>query len=439
MLIGYQIEKSSKIDNMKKIGLYVFVLLFFIQWNSWAQKVDCFVLQAPTKQYNNIKKIGVMEFSGQKDAGQMLADQMIARLLQEDRGIEDQASGFLGFGKKTEGVTHIKGFKTNVYSVIERNQINEILKEQRLGLSGAIDESTAAKVGAILGLDAIILGDVKYEKKEDNTSKSYVGLDGKSYTTHCKIRKITTNASMKIVEVSTAEIIGVETAAYESEDKKCDEERAEIANYNQLLNNALSSTARQFVNYFTPGYNLVRFELEKIKLKDLRKQADQAGEYLENGNLKQAFPLLVAIYEADSYNPKAAYNAGIIHEMTGLYDDAVNYYQIASQLEPSNQLYADALKRAEGGVQTLAFLESIGKPIETYTFSGTGDALAERIVLKGKSSDRVDVYEFPDSKSESVAKVPGGLEFVVIEQQGDWYRIKLINNKEGFVHKKDVN
>ncbi|HOI33405.1 MAG TPA: SH3 domain-containing protein, partial [Bacteroidales bacterium] len=186
-------------------------------------------------------------------------------------------------------------------------------------------------------------------------------------------------------------------------------------------------------------YKMVRFEMEKIKLKDLKKKADEAGKHLENGNLRQAFPLLVAIYEADSYNPKAAYNAGIIHEMTGLYEDAVNYYQTASQLDPANQLYADALKRAEGGLQTLAFLESIGKSIETYTFTGTGDELAQRIVLKGKSSDRVNIYEFPDAKADVIAKIPGGLEFVVIEQQGDFYRIKLINNNEGFVHKNDVN
>ncbi len=85
------------------------------------------------------------------------------------------------------------------------------------------------------------------------------------------------------------------------------------------------------------------------------------------------------------------------------------------------------------------FLESIDKPIETYTLATNSDALAEKILLKGKSSDRVDIYEFPDEKSEVIAKIPGGLEFVVIEKQGAWYRIKLINNKEGFVNKKDVN
>lgn len=424
---------------VKDFSLCLIVLLCLIHFKGIAQKIDCFVLQAPVKQYNTVKKIGIMEFTGNKEAGQMLSDQMIARLLKEDRGIEDMQTGFLGMGKKVDGVTHIKGFKTNVYTVIERNQINEILKEQRLGLSGVIDESTAARVGAILGLDAIILGNIKYEQKEDNTTSSYVTLDGKTKTKYCKIRKVSSNASMKIVEVSTAEIIGVETAAVESEDKKCDDERSKIANYNQLVNNVITQTSKQFVDYFSPSYKLVRFEMEKIKIKDLKKQADEAGKHLENGNLRQAFPMLVAIYEADSYNPKAAYNAGIIHEMTGLYDDAVNYYQIASQLDPANQLYADALKRAEGGVHTLAFLESIGKPIETYTFTGTGDELATRIVLKGKSSDRVEVYEFPDSKAEVIAKIPGGLEFVVIEQQGDYYRIKLINNNEGFVHKKDVN
>lgn len=416
------------------------LLLLAIGFEAFPQKVDCFVINAPTKQFYNIKKIGVMEFSGNKEAGQMLADLMIANLLREDRGIVDLQSGFMGLGKKTEGVTYVKGFKTNVYTVIERNQIDQIMKEQRLGLSGAIDESTAAKVGAILGLDAIIIGNVNFEKKEDNTSNSYKGLDGKSYTKNCKIRSVSSTASMKLIEVSTAEIIGVETADVRSEDKQCNDDRPKILSYNQLLNNSLNEISTKFVNYFTPGFGLVRFDLEKIKVKDLKRQAGEASDYLESGNLERAFPLFQAIYEADSYNPKAAYNLGVVNEMVGSYDQAIEYYGIASQLDPTNSTFDEALKRAKAGKLAVEFLESIGKPIEKFGFASSGgDVLAEKITLKGKSSDRVDVREYPDKGAGCIAKVPGGLQFNVLEKQGEWYRIKLLNNKEGFVHRSDVD
>lgn len=431
---------------MKRKNYYRFLpvlfafLLLALSLEGFAQKVNCYVIAAPTKQLFDIKKIGVMEFSGNKEAGQMLADLMIANLLREDRGIEDLQTGFMGLGKKVEGVTYVKGFKTNVYSVIERNQIEQIMKEQRLGLSGAIDESTAAKVGAILGLDAIIIGSVSFEKKEDNTTNSYKGIDGKNYTKYCINRCVTSTASMKLIQVSTAEIIGVETADVRSEDKQCNDDRPKIMNYNQLLNNALNITATKFINYFTPGFGLVRFDLEKIKLKELRRQADEASDFLESGNLDRAFPIFQAIYEADSYNPKAAYNLGVVNEMVGSYDEAIEYYGVANQLDPTNSTYGEALKRATSGALAIEFLASIGKPIEKFGFvAASGNILADKITLRGKSSDRVDVYEFPDKGSPSIAKVPGGLQFGILEKKGDFFRIKLLNNKEGFVHRSDVN
>jgi hypothetical protein len=42
--------------------------------------------------------------------------------------------------------------------VIEREQIFKILDEQRLSKTGIIDESTSAKIGRILGVDAIVVG-----------------------------------------------------------------------------------------------------------------------------------------------------------------------------------------------------------------------------------------------------------------------------------------
>src|SRR5438445_6429203 len=46
------------------------------------------------------------------------------------------------------------------FSVIERDKLNLVLKEQGLGNAGALDPATAAKVGKILGIKYIILGGI---------------------------------------------------------------------------------------------------------------------------------------------------------------------------------------------------------------------------------------------------------------------------------------
>ncbi len=44
------------------------------------------------------------------------------------------------------------------FRVIERRAMNQILKEQKLGVSGVVDEETAIEMGKIAGADAIVLG-----------------------------------------------------------------------------------------------------------------------------------------------------------------------------------------------------------------------------------------------------------------------------------------
>jgi curli biogenesis system outer membrane secretion channel CsgG len=48
--------------------------------------------------------------------------------------------------------------KSGKFIVVERDKMNSIMGEQKLGMSGAIDPGTAAKVGKVLGLNAIVTG-----------------------------------------------------------------------------------------------------------------------------------------------------------------------------------------------------------------------------------------------------------------------------------------
>lgn len=56
--------------------------------------------------------------------------------------------------------------------VIERDAINKLLAEQNLTNSDRTDSRTAAKLGKILGVDAIVLGSVTKYDFEDKTSRS---------------------------------------------------------------------------------------------------------------------------------------------------------------------------------------------------------------------------------------------------------------------------
>ena len=55
--------------------------------------------------------------------------------------------------------------------------------------------------------------------------------------------------------------------------------------------------------------------------------------------------------------------------------------------------------------------------------------------IKGKRDQRIKIYAQPDKSSEVVARVPGGVKFSILKRQGDWFEIKLMGGKQGYVHK----
>ena len=50
--------------------------------------------------------------------------------------------------------------KTNRFEVIERTQLKALLEEQKLNVSGFIDKETAVKIGGVLGVESLVLGNV---------------------------------------------------------------------------------------------------------------------------------------------------------------------------------------------------------------------------------------------------------------------------------------
>jgi curli biogenesis system outer membrane secretion channel CsgG len=86
---------------------------------------------------------------------------------------------------------------SEIFSVIEREKLDMVMKEQGLSTSGALDQQTAAKVGKILGIKYILTGAI--DKFSINTTKGGFGGIGGKYT------KAEAKISMRFIDTTTAE------------------------------------------------------------------------------------------------------------------------------------------------------------------------------------------------------------------------------------------
>ncbi len=108
------------------------------------------------------------------------------------------------------------------YSVIDRNALEKVLAEQNLGNSDRADAATAAKIGRILGVDAIIVGTITQFGRDDKNDTfgggaiggklSKFGLGG----VQKRNAKAVVGVTARLVDTSTAEILAAVTGTGES-------------------------------------------------------------------------------------------------------------------------------------------------------------------------------------------------------------------------------
>ena len=89
--------------------------------------------------------------------------------------------------------------QNGTYTVMERAQVDRILNEQNFQQGGRADASSAAKLGRLLGVDAIIIGSITQFEREDKSLA--LGLRRES--------KASVTIDARIVQIGTGEILAV--------------------------------------------------------------------------------------------------------------------------------------------------------------------------------------------------------------------------------------
>lgn len=110
--------------------------------------------------------------------------------------------------------------KDGTYTVVERKMIDKILAEQNFSNSDRANPATAAQIGKILGLDAMIVGTITQfggENKETKVGGGGGGWGGFGIGGFSKKKsKATVTVDARIIDIDTAEILVVADGKGES-------------------------------------------------------------------------------------------------------------------------------------------------------------------------------------------------------------------------------
>ncbi len=129
-------------------------------------------------------KIAVLDFNLQgnnfetKDMGKIVAEWFITALVKEGR-----------------------------FEVVERGMLQKIIAEQRLGLSGVVDENTATQLGKILGVKVVITGTVMKLQNITEINARIIDVESASIITAENVRSTSTASLQQLVVQMSEKII----------------------------------------------------------------------------------------------------------------------------------------------------------------------------------------------------------------------------------------
>ena len=431
---------------VKIVALLTAAVLIVDPATALYKKTRVFVLVPPEQILPGVKKLAVLDFTGEGADGHSFADAVTARLFEKQRGIEDiKTGGMFGVGgHMQEGKTLQQGAFTDVFALIERSRLAQVLQEQRLGQSGVLDEAQAAQVGKVLGVDAIVVGTVSNSVTDQHVREEHTYTQNKhqyTRTVSCVNREGLMKARIRIVSAQSGQVLGSVDRPLPVKSKHCDDEEGGLPTEQSVAEESGRALADAVANYLAPHFELREFELEKIHNKQFEALGERAAELAEALRVDEAYAIYKSIHDQDPYSPEVMINLAILNEVVGNWSQAKGFYENAFQLKKDDD-YKRGLDRMTKDLSFRDGLAQLGVVIQEHTFAAGAEdmarATANVVEIRGGGEDRIPIRARPDDHGEVVASVPGGVTFQVVREEGNCFLIKLLNGKEGYVQKDKV-
>ncbi len=273
-----------------------------------------------------------------------------------------------------------KLMSTAYFDIMERDKLQSLLDEQKLGQTGIIDESTAAEVGKMLGVDAMIFGSVAtYEVEPDEKGvqkverkvgtgqyewvEQYNIFKGKKEKVKREIMKtVLVDQRYKIRRGTVAinfRVVGVETGrllAAHSDSKSYDSGKVVEGSYQslkpegQILSELSDVICESFVRMIAP------YKSSESRTIQTGKTAQLGVQFARNGLWPEAIKAWQAALELTPDDPVLHYDLGLAYEVQGMLEMAEKEYEKAVGFSQKS-LYMQALVRVRQAKEEQAELK----------------------------------------------------------------------------------
>lgn len=271
----------------------------------------------------------------------------------------------------------IGDFVSNGLEVLDRANLQAVLDEQNLHLTGYIDQASATAIGQILGPSALVF--VKVQRCATQVDRLYdteTRYDSKTETNY-KVRiymartRAFLKASIQTVDLATGRIFAAKALDYSPERiNKSEEGYPEAPSEFDLIDTAIQAAVIDVHRMFLPWSEireLVYFDDKDCGLK-------QAAQLMKGGDFRGALEMSAGNLQACKAAPKvkdkllahAYYNVGMSHMVLQQYDEALEHFREAMKYRPGDIVSqsiaecqnAKALSEALQRVETKAALDA---------------------------------------------------------------------------------
>lgn len=307
--------------------------------SSCAPVVGVKMLKPAEIDLSSYKNITVMEFSGE-------GGNKVARWTESDL-----------LKVKIDGEPYFK--------IVARDQLSRVMEEQRLSKSGAINQKSATKMRQLLGVQAIVSGNVDALEIGKNW-KTYSFQDLKGNVSYVDCLDIVTRAAFTInfISTETGSIEFSETLEGYTNGQKCNngQNKGDLGSDDQLQSLATRRAIEKFITKITPHYVTVNVTFKNSADDSLLPKDKAAKEKIESFFKTgldyvraNQWDMAIKSFENVLVNlpnePYSLYNIGLSYEIKGQLEKARSYYQKAVNIKPTDTTLGNALSQVEQRIQ----------------------------------------------------------------------------------------